>query len=164
MQVARQGNELQLECPRCAATAAAAPAADFQNEDAPTRPRRPTDGQENLAAFLAGMLWFGVAGFVIGGMASGWQSMGLGIGVVAGVVGGLLIGSRIARIDGVLPAGLLCGFLPLIIILKDAFRRGRMPRNPGEFLVPALIIFGIGFFAGCLLVVTKKLILKVIAG
>jgi hypothetical protein len=160
---------MRMECPRCAAVVATRSQGSpdrepgFAIEEAPAAPRRPTAAQESLAAYLAGAFWFAVGGIVIGGRISGGQPIGLGIGALAGIVVGLWIGSKIARFESMIGAGVVCGLIPIFLCLKDAFRRGRLRLDelatPG-FLVPFGIIFGSGFLVGALLVGTKKLILR----
>jgi hypothetical protein len=167
MQVMGQGNNMRMECPRCSVVEVEPVMecrerqVNFQDE-APQQVLAPTSaGREMLAAYLAGTLIFGIGGLIIGAIAFRGHPQALGLGSLIGAVLGLLIGSKIARFDSMIGAGLVSGILPLVLCLRDGFRRGRM--NVGalgrpDSLLAIAVIFGAGFVLGVILVGTKRLI------
>lgn len=96
-----------------------------------------------LAGAVAGIL-YGIAAALILGMRMPWNQQKVTVAVMIGAGAGLILGMIFGRFRSITAAAIAGGILPLVLIVNDALRRGRLQakdlNDPNVLLIMAGIV------------------------
>jgi len=115
----------------------------------------------SAAGLLAGLIWGAPVGGVATWFGSGGEQIAVGFGIASGAVVGMILGRAFGKIDNIFAAAAFGAFVPLMLIVIDAARRGRLPANVDEVTNPQALtvlacVAGGGALVAALLCGTAK--------